>query len=169
MTEDRGQMTKNKGQDVPLPVEKFHQKAMNTAVRILTNRDHSKYELIQKLQQRGFAAKIVDTVIARCEDFGYIDDRRTARVYVLQLKRKCFGRRYIRLALKRKRMMDSAIEEILVENYPEEDEYVHAGRLLEKKKKTFASEADPQKKSDRIYRFLYSRGFSSPVIRELVK
>ncbi|MGD8989914.1 MAG: regulatory protein RecX [Desulfobacterales bacterium] len=142
---------------------------MNTAVRILARRDHSKYELIRKLQQRGFAAKIVDTVIARCEDFGYIDDCRTARLYALQLKRKCFGRRYIRLALKRKRLMDSAIEELLVENYPQEDEYEYAGRLLQKKKTTFARQADPQKRNDRIYRFLYSRGFSPSVIRELVK
>lgn len=153
-----------------LPSEKkSFQRAMNTAVRILTHRDHSKYELIQKLQQRGFAAKIVDTVIARCERFGYIDDCRTARSYVLQLKRKCFGRRYIRLALKKKRLMDSAIEEMLVENYPEEDEYGYAGRLLQKKNKTFAREADPQKRSDRIYRFLYSRGFSLTVIRNLIK
>jgi regulatory protein len=162
-------MIEDSRQNILPPEKKSFQQAMNTAFRILTNRDHSKYELIQKLQQRGFAAKIVDTVISRCEDFGYIDDRRTARVYVLQLKRKCFGRRYIRLALKKKRLMDSAIEEILVENYPEEDEHVHAGRLLEKKKKTFASEADPKKRSDRIYRFLYSRGFSPSVIRKLVK
>ena len=142
---------------------------MNTAVRILTNRDHSKYELIQKLQQRGWAAKIIDAVIARCVDFGYIDDDRTARVYILQLKRKCFGRRYVRLALKKKRLVGAEIEKILVENYPGEDEYVLAGRLLEKKKKTFAGEADQKKRSDRIYRFLHSRGFSPSVIRELVK
>ena len=142
---------------------------MNTAVRILTNRDHSTYELNQKLHQRGFAAKIIDAVIAQCEDFGYIDDHRTARAYILQLKRKCFGRRYVRIALKKKRLMGTAIEKILVENFPGEDEYVHAGRLLEKKKKTFANEADPRKRNDRIYRYLYSRGFSPAVIRSLVK
>ena len=151
------------------PEKKSFQQAMNAAVRILTHRDHSAFELNRKLQQRGFTAMIIDAVITQCEDFGYIDDHRTARVYVLQLKRKCFGRRYIRLALKKKCLMGSAIEEMLVANYPEEDEYVHADRLLEKKKKTFASEADPKKRSDRIYRFLYSRGFSPAVIRNLVK
>jgi len=162
-------MAEDTRQKHSLAAKKSYQKAMNSAVRILTNRDHSKFELVQKLQQRGFSTKIVDTVIARCEDFGYIDDPRTARVYVLQLKRKCFGRRYARLALKKKRLMGAAIEKILVENYPGEDEYIHAGRLLEKKKKTFASLTDPRKRSDRIYRFLYSRGFSPAVIRDLVK
>ena len=142
---------------------------MDTAVRILTHRDHSAFELNRKLKQRGYATRISDAVIAQCEDFGYIDDRRTARVYILQLKRKCFGRRYVRLALKKKRLTGAAIEKILVENYPGEDEYVHAGRLMEKKKKTFASEVDPKKRRDRIYRFLYSRGFSPAVIRRLVE
>ena len=142
---------------------------MDTAVRILTHRDHSAFELNRKLKQRGYATRISDAVIAQCEDFGYIDDRRTARVYILQLKRKCFGRRYVRLALKKKRLTGAAIEKILVENYPEEDEYANAGRLLEKNKKTFASQIDPKKRRDKIYRFLYSRGFSPAVIRRLVK
>ena len=43
---------------------------MNTAVRILTNRDHSAFELNRKLQQRGYAAKIIDAVIARPADAG---------------------------------------------------------------------------------------------------
>ncbi len=141
---------------------------MNTAVRILANRDHSKYELKQKLQQRGFASKVIDTVMVKCERFGYIDDQRTARVYILQLKRKCFGRRYIQLALKRKRLSGTAIEKILLEHYPGTDEYKHAGQIMEKKMKTFAREKDPKKRSDKIYRFLYSRGFSAAVIRDLV-
>jgi len=142
---------------------------MNTAVRILANRDHSKYELKQKLRQRGFTGKDIDAVIAECERFNYINDRRTAQVYISQLKRKCFGKRYIRQALKKKRLSGAAIEKIFSENYPGADEYEHAGRLLEKKMKTFARETDLKKRSDKTYRFLYSRGFSPAVIRDLVK
>ena len=106
--------------------------------------------------------------MAECERFGYIDDRRTARVYILQLKRKCFGRRYINLALKKKRLHGSAIEKFLLENYPEDEEYESADRLLKKKMKTFARVSDPKKRSDKIYRFLYSRGFNPSVIRGIV-
>ena len=169
MADDRGQKTEDSGQNVSLPAGKSYRQAMNTAVRILTNRDHSTYELNQKLHQRGFAAKIIDAVIAQCEHFGYIDDHRTAQTYILQLKRKCFGRRYVRIALKKKRLMGTAIEKILVENYPGEDEYMHAGQLLENKMKTFASEADPQKRSAKIYRFLHSRGFSPAIISDLIQ
>ena len=57
MTENRRQNLSNHAQ------EHRGQDAMNTAARILTHRDHSKYELKQKLQQRGFASKVIDTVI----------------------------------------------------------------------------------------------------------
>ena len=162
MTEDRRQINSKHA-----PIS--HQQAMNTAARILTHRDHSKYELKQKLRQRGFPNKVIDAVVAACERFNYIDDHRTAHIYISQLKRKCFGKRYIQQALKKKRLRGAAIEKILSENYPGADEYEHAGRLLEKKMKTFERVADLKKRREKMYRFLYSRGFSAAVIRESVK
>jgi regulatory protein len=146
-----------------------HRQAMNTAVRILSNRDHSKYELKQKLRQRGFGSRVINTVIGECERFNYINDQRTADVYISQLKRKGFGKRYIRMALKKKRLSGTAIENILEQNCSEDDEFEIAGRLLEKKMKIFEREADLKKRSDKIYRFLYSRGFSPAVISYLVR
>jgi len=169
MTEVRGQMTDDRRQINSNPAKISHQQAMNTAVRILTHRDHSKFELRQKLRQRGFTSKVIDTVMVACERFNYINDHRTARVYISQLKRKCFGKRYIRMALKKKRLSGKAIENILLENYPEADEHENAGKLLEKKMETFEREADLKKRREKIYRFLYSRGFSPALIRELVK
>jgi regulatory protein len=168
-TDNREQMTEDVRQNYSPAANESYQQTMNTAVRILANRDHSKNELKKKLQKRGFASRSINSVLAECERFGYIDDKRTARIYILQLKRKCFGKRYIQQALKKKRLSGAAIEEILSQNYPGDDEYEHAGRLLEKKKRTFAREADPKKKSDKIYRFLYSRGFSPEVISDLIR
>ena len=162
-------MTEDERSNLSAPAGNSRRKVMDSAVRILANRDHSKYELKQKLQKRGFAIQSINSVLAECERFGYIDDKRTARIYILQLKRKCFGKRYIRNALKKKRLVGAAIEKILSQNYPGDDEYEHAGRLLEKKNRTFEREADLRKKSDKIYRFLYSRGFSPGVISDLIR
>lgn len=163
------EMTESTRRNGLSPPAKTDPQVLNTAVRILTRRDHSKFELKQKLKLRGFANELIDTVIVKCERFGYLDDRRTARVYILQLKRKCFGRRYIRQALKKKRLTGEAVDKILSEDYPPGDEYAYARRLLEKKKKTFARATDPQKRNDKIYRFLLTRGFHPQVIRDLVK
>ena len=142
---------------------------MNTAVRILTYRDHSKYELKRKLQQRSFASEVIDAVVLECERLDYIDDKRTARVYISQLKRKRFGKRHIRMSLKKKRLYSAAIEDILLENYAKIEERKNADQLLEKKKKTFNREEDLKKRRDKIYRFLYSRGFNKDIIVDLLR
>ncbi|NIV71684.1 MAG: hypothetical protein GWN44_02870, partial [Calditrichae bacterium] len=123
----------------------------------------------QKLQQRGFESNVINTVIVECERFNYINDKRTADVYISQLKRKGFGKRYIRMALRKKRLSGTAIENILQKNYPEADELENAGRLLEKKMKMFEREADLKKRREKMYRFLYSRGFSATLISALIR
>jgi regulatory protein len=162
-------MTEDSRQNFSTPARISYQQAMNTAVRILANRDHSKYELKQKLRQRGFTSKVIDTVMLECERFNYINDPRTAQVYISQLKRKCFGKRYIRMALKKKRLSGTAIEDILLQNYPDADEFENAGKLLEKKMEAFRREADQRKRRQKIYRFLYARGFNTAVISDLIR
>jgi regulatory protein len=162
-------MTEDRKQNFSTPAKRPYQQAMNTAVRILANRDHSKYELKQKLRQRGFTSKVIDTVMLECERFNYINDPRTAHVYISQLKRKCFGKRYIRMALKKKRLSDTASENILLENYPDADEFEKAGKLLEKKMEAFEREADQKKRREKMYRFLYARGFKTEIIIDLIR
>ncbi len=162
-------MTEDRRQNYATPTKTSRRDAMNAAVRILTHRDHSKYELKQKLQKRGFASEVIDTVILACQRLNYIDDERTARVYISQLKRKRFGIRHIRMALKKKRLYSAAIENILLENYAKIEERKNADKLLEKKMKTFNREEDLKKRRDKIYRFLYSRGFNKDVIADLIR
>jgi regulatory protein len=162
-------MTENRRQKYSPPAQKSNQQAMNAAVRILTHRDHSKSELKRKLQQRGFASEVIDAVVLECERLNYIDDKRTARVYISQLKRKRFGKRHIRMALKKKRLYSAAIEDILLENYAKIEERKNADQLLQKKKKTFNREEDLKKRRDKIYRFLYSRGFNKDIIADLIR
>jgi regulatory protein len=125
--------------------------------------------LKQKLQQRDFASKVIDTVIAECERLNYINDERTARLYISQLNRKCFGKRHIKMALKKKGLRGAAIENILLQKCTEDEERKKAGRLLEKKLKTVNREKEARKKRDHIYRFLYSRGFSRDLIADLIR
>jgi regulatory protein len=162
MTADRTQRFSNAGRT-------SYQKAMNTAVRILTNRDHSKYELTQKLQQRGIERNVVGAVLAECERLNYINDQRTARLYISQLNRKCFGKRHIRMALKKKGLRGTAIENMVLQKCAEVEERKKAARLLEKRMKIINRAQAAEKKRDNLYRFLYSRGFSKDVITEVMR
>ena len=143
-------------------------KALNSALRILTPRDHSKYELVRKLKQRGFSREDIDDAIASCERFDYINDERTAQVYIRQLKRKGYGKKRIQLELNKKGLEGTRIQGILDESVSEVDEREGAECIIKKNIKRFEREKDALKRRDKIYRFLHSRGFSQGVIAEIL-
>ena len=142
---------------------------MNTAVRLLARRDHTGFELQQKLRQRGYGRGVIDAVLTECERLDYINDERTARVYIGQLARRGFGFRRIRLELKKKGLSGDRFESILNESSSEIDEHEIARKILQKKMKSFEREEDSKKRRDKIYRFLYSKGFSDMVISDLIR
>lgn len=143
--------------------------ALNSALRILTRRDHSKYELVQKLKRRGFGPEDIDDAVSSCEQFDYINDDRTARVYIRQLKRKGFGKKRIRLELNKKGLKGIRIQGILDDSVSTIDEREGAERILKKNLKRFAREKEALKRRDKIYRFLHARGFSQEVIAHILK
>ncbi len=146
-----------------------YQKAMNTAVRLLARRDHTSLEIQQKLGQRGFGREVIDRVLAECRRLDYIDDERTARMYIGQLARRGFGFRRIRLELKKKGLAGGSFENILTESNSEIDELEIARKVMLKRMKSFERVEDHQKRRDKIYRFLHARGFAESVISEILR
>ena len=188
MTEDRGQMSDSRRQrtegppslqelrhgkqvtgDRPGISKNLYRKSLNTALRILTGRDHSKHELEQKLKQRGISGELLDNVISTCERYDYIDDERTAQLYIRQLKRKGYGLKRIRYELIKKGLQGNRIDGILSEGLSETDERECAHRVLQKHLSRFEREKDSLKRRAKIYRFLYARGFPEGIISELMK
>ena len=143
--------------------------ALNTALRILTRRDHSRYELVRKLKQRGFSKEDIDDAVSACENFDYINDERTAKIYIRQLKRKGYGKKRIQLELNKKSLKGARIQHILDESVSAIDEQEGAERILKKNMKRFEREKDALKRRDKIYRFLHARGFSREVIANTIK
>jgi regulatory protein len=146
-----------------------YKKALDTAVRVLTRRDHTRLEIEQKLKQRGYDSEVIRAVVVECERLNYIDDERTAKVYIFQLARRGFGFRRIRLELLKKGLRGDRFEQIVKESRLEIDEREIASSVLQKKMKSFEREEDSKKRRDKIYRFLYSRGFSQSIISELIR
>ena len=144
-------------------------KAFKTALRLLTRRDHSKYELAQKLKLRHFENDMIERVLLECARLDYLNDERTTRVLIGQLLRKGYGAKRIQHELNRKGLKGKRIAGILGEMLSGDVERESAERVLAKNIRRYERENDPQKRNDKIYRFLYARGFSSEVISELMK
>ena len=143
--------------------------ALNSALRILTRRDHSRYELVLKLKQRGFSREDIDHAVSACEEYNYIDDLRTAKVYIRQLKRKGYGKKRIQLELRKKGLRGDRVLSILDESVSETDDSEAAERVVKKNLKRFKRERDLKKRRDKIYRFLQARGFAREVITNTLK
>ena len=68
---------------------------LHKAVDILSRREHSYFELEQKLRAREYEALFIDDVLAQLIDQGYLSDRRFAELYIRQRSQKGYGRRDI--------------------------------------------------------------------------
>jgi len=145
-----------------------YQKVLNSALRILTGRDHSRHELIRKLKQRDFAPQDIAKAVSECERFDYINDERTARLYIRQMNSKGYGVKRIRHAMNQKGLRGKRFQDILDETLSAVDELKSAERIWQKNIKRFERESDLQKRKEKVCRFLYARGFSQDIIRKLV-
>jgi regulatory protein len=56
--------------------------AYQTALNLLSRRDHFRRELVEKLRTRNFHAKEIESAIARCEELGLLNDERVAQRFV---------------------------------------------------------------------------------------
>jgi len=143
--------------------------AMNTAIRLISRRNHTEQEIRQKLRQRGFEAEVIARVISECERFNYINDKETARKYLGELRSKGQGIRGIRFSMKKKGIRDEIIDTVLDENHSAAEELGSADKAFQKKFISLSREKDIRKKREKIFRFLSLRGFSSSVISEVME
>ena len=111
----------------------------------------------------------IEEAISFCDRFDYINDERTAQIYIRQLKRKGYGKKRIKLELNKKGLKGTRIQGIVDQSVSENDEREGAERLVINSIKRFEREKDALKRRDKIYRFLRARGFSQGVIAEILK
>jgi regulatory protein len=149
--------------------EETFRKALETAVRLLTRRDHSVYELQEKLRLRGIPVDVIHRVLAECSRWNYLDDDRTAQVCIRELHRKGFGVRHIRAALHTKRLESHRAEALLEGLVAGGREKENARRMARKKLMLLVRETDRRRRRQKLYRYLLSRGFPDAVIADVLR
>jgi regulatory protein len=144
------------------------QVALRTAKNILLRRHHFSQELAKKLEKRGFAVDIIQKVIAEFTRLNYLNDKEYGRLYIEELIRKGYGPVKIRYKLKAKGIDSLIMDELFLESRVYEREFESAESVIKKKLSQLSSENNPQKIKNKISYFLYYRGYSSQLIRELI-
>ena len=138
------------------------------SMNLLQSRDYTRKQLEDKLRQGGYPKECIEEAIAYVESYGYIDDRRYAKDYIeyhIQTKSKT----RIETDLLRKGIAKDVIREAYEELWSmgvEQDECAIIRDLLQKKK--YCADTATEQERQKMYGFLYRRGFSpEAIMREL--
>ena len=126
------------------------------ALAMLTRREHSQFELRQKLAELGGESSIIDTILDEFSTQNWQNDRRFTEIFIRYSARKGQGALNIRQELKQRGITDKEmVEELLAEH----DWFDLAQQTRSKK---FGEELPTERKEQaRQLRFLQYRGFSS--------
>ena len=134
------------------------------ALRCLAQREHSRAELARKLGSLGDADE-VNAELDRLTELGLLSDARFADAYV-RAKAARFGAARLRLELGRKGVSAELIAASLEDNCCCSSELDRARDIHRRK---FAEPPQDAREWARQARFLQGRGFSSEIIRSVLK
>ena len=105
--------------------EKMREKTFQRAAKLLAAKPRSIAELRERLEERCPKKAIIETVIARLREYGYLDDERYALTYASsKVRQQPVGRRRLEQSLLMKKVdrsvADEALDQVFAET-PEED------------------------------------------------
>jgi regulatory protein len=145
-------------------------RAEGKAFRLLTLRAHSEKELRVKLRAGGFSETIVEEVLRRCRELGYLNDETFARqrARVLAISRLA-GDRRIALDLRERGIEAELCRRVIAEVRGELGEDEAVKRLLRKKIPGRPVAALSDREKARLARGLMGKGFPTGLILKTLK
>ena len=158
------------GEEIPeeslreIQEEILPKRAVKRAMNLLQKRDYTAAGLREKLRNGDYPETCIEDAVAYVESYGYIDDLRYARDFILyNLDRK--SRTRIEQDLQRKGIDRKLTQQVFTELEEEgasQDEETMIRALLQKKK--YDAKMATRQEKQRMYAFLYRRGFHSEAI-----
>ena len=136
----------------------------NKALDLVSRREHSQYELIQKLNKRfPETMPIIEKVVKKLAVNNILNDERFAEMYLNSRARKGFGPKKIEMELNFKKV-DSSFIAIAIAEYESWTENAQ-NELLKKFKGIKPTDYNSKMKQKQ---FLFNRGFSTQIIERIL-
>jgi len=143
-------------------------KAKAYALNLLSYRDRSCRELGDRLKDKGYAADIIDQVIASLRDARLLVDERYAFQWGRErLRSRPMGARLLKGELQKKGLPLDLIERAIEHLYAEQDEEQLAATALAHRRGRYEG-LDPTQARRKMAAFLLRRGFPWEVVQEVV-
>ena len=143
--------------------EKFTIK--ESSFRYLSIRNHSKFELKQKLRKKRYREDLIEEVIIELTEYGYLNDEQFAKDYYGSKIKKNVGPLKIKAGLYKKGVDRNIIEHIDEINFDEDQLLENAIKVAEKKYRQLNERhIEKNKMKQKLYSFLLNKGYSSEII-----
>lgn len=133
-------------------------KCKNYATNLVSKKMYTKKEITDKMLNKGFSNTAVSEVVSILEEYGYIDDRVYAELYVREYMKK-YGVKKLSYNLKLKGISDDLINEFCT-NIDNNEE------LLKLIKSKIRTDINDRKEFDRIVRQFLAKGFEFEQIKK---
>ncbi len=134
--------------------------------KLLGIKDRSEKELRQKLNLKGYKAALINETIKYFKDIGMVNDKILAESIVsFRGENRILGGFGCRQYLKKRGIPEDIVKEII---FPFEKEIEKANRIIDKKISHFMKYPEKDR-FNKIYQFLYRRGFDSEVISDALR
>ncbi|GAA0075749.1 hypothetical protein UT300005_01270 [Clostridium sp. CTA-5] len=143
-------------------------KCREAAIRTIEKSHKTEKQVREKLILKGYEEEAIEKAIDFLKEYNYLNDEYYTKLFVKE-KLKSQGSNKIKYSLMQKGISKEIIEEEL-NNVDRENEKSIAIDLAQRKIVTIRkSENDKYKISNKLYRFLLSKGYGYEVVNEVVK
>lgn len=161
-------LTKAQYQKYKKEVELY--KIKQNAFRFLSGRNHSRFELKQKLIKKKYSSDLIDIVLDEFTNKNYLNDEIFANQFFINQVKRNRGLIRVKAELYKKGVDREIIEKIARENSNTED-FLHSAELLANKKiKSLEHKSlEKNKLKQKVYQFLAGRGYTPDIINTTIK
>jgi regulatory protein len=145
--------------------------AKDTALRYLSYRQRTEYELKKKLTQKKFKIKIIDSIVKNFQRIGLINDNEFAESFCLDiLKKKGVGKSLLKHKLLSKGIPKEIIASVIEKTFKGINEKDIAYQIAKKQLKKYEARKTRSSNKEnqiRLSNFLAQRGFSWDIITQI--
>lgn len=147
--------------------ESEYHRVKQSALRFLSLRYHSRYELKNKLQKKKFSSEHIDAVLNELTEQNLLNDALFTRKYIAERSQvKKIGPKKIKAELIARGVKAEIIDEELKNLSEDEDELTILINLIRKKREILKKRHIKEKEiTNRVIAFLISRGFDFEQIK----
>jgi regulatory protein len=152
-----------------LTPEEIRAKTFQRAAKLLAVKPRSVAELRERLLERCSSKAIVETVIARLREYGYLDDERYALGYVsAKVRQQPIGRRRLQQSLQMKKVDRAVADEALAQAFAETSEEELIDRAIEKRVR-LRGRPKTRAEAKCLFDHLLRQGFPFELVSEKVR